>query len=522
MSQMFCFQCQQTAGNKCCVQTGVCGKQPETANLQDELVCGLIRLAETAGQQGARTEEISRLLIDGLFTTLTNVNFDDEAIRHFIRRVENERKKLGGQDKGTLELWRGETDIVSLRSTLLFGMKGMAAYAHHALNLGFQDEQVTEWFYKGLSALRQERSIDDWLELIMEFGRVNFRCMELLDRANTETFGDPVPTRVPLDIRKGPFIVVSGHDLEDLHQLLEQTKDRGINVYTHCEMLPAHGYPSLKKYPQLAGNFGTAWQSQQTEFENIPAPVLFTTNCLMPPRPSYQDRVYTTSVVGYEGLRHIAADERGRKDFTPLIEQALALGGYEHDHSMSGINGGHMVTTGFAHETILSHAGEVTEAIKAGKIRHIFLIGGCDGARPGRNYYTEFVKQAPKDTVILTLACGKYRFNDLDLGTIGGIPRLLDIGQCNDAYSAIQIALALASAFDCGVNELPLSMVLSWYEQKAVAILLTLLHLGIRNIRLGPTLPAFLSPNVLSYLVEHYAIAPTTTPEEDLKTLLGA
>ena len=516
MSQMFCFQCQQTAGNKCCVQTGVCGKQPETANLQDELVCGLIRLAETAGQQGARTEEISRLLIDGLFTTLTNVNFDDEAIRHFIRRVENERKKLGGQDKGTLELWRGETDIVSLRSTLLFGMKGMAAYAHHALNLGFQDEQVTEWFYKGLSALRQERSIGDWLELIMEFGRINFRCMELLDRANTETFGDPVPTRVPLDIRKGPFIVVSGHDLEDLHQLLEQTKDRGINVYTHCEMLPAHGYPELKKYAHLKGNFGTAWQNQQREFADIPAPVLFTTNCLMPPKASYADRVFTTAVVSYPELTHIGED----KDFTPVIEKALELGGYNEDKPFTGINGGGTVMTGFGHGAVLGVADQVIEAVKSGAIRHFFLVGGCDGARPGRNYYTEFVKQTPADTVVLTLACGKYRFNDLDLGTIGGLPRLMDVGQCNDAYGAVKIALALAEAFGCGVNDLPLSMVLSWYEQKAVCILLTLLHLGIKNIRLGPTLPAFVSPNVLNYLVENFNIAPITTPEEDLKVLL--
>ena len=521
MSDMFCFQCQQTAGNKCCVNTGVCGKQPDTANLQDELVCGLIRLAEAAGHQGAQTEEISRLLIDGLFTTLTNVNFDNDAIRNLSRRVEIERKKLGGEEQWEISLWQGPTDMVSLRSTLLFGMKGMAAYAHHALNLGYQDEQVTEWFYRGLRALRQERSIGDWLELIMEFGRVNFRCMELLDRANTETFGNPVPVRVPLDIRKGPFIVVSGHDLEDLHQLLEQTKGKGINVYTHCEMLPAHGYPGLKKYPHLAGNFGTAWQSQQTEFENIPAPVLFTTNCLMPPRPSYQDRVYTTSVVGYEGLTHISADEQGRKDFTPLIEQALALGGYDHDHSMSGINGGHMVTTGFAHEAILSHAEEVTEAVKAGKISHIFLVGGCDGAHPGRNYYTEFVKKTPMDSLILTLACGKYRFNDLDLGEIAGLPRIMDVGQCNDAYSAVRVALALADAFECSINELPLTLVLSWYEQKAVCILLTLLALGVKNMYLGPTLPAFLSETVVKALVQAYGLNPITAPEQDLDAILG-
>lgn len=520
MSDMFCFQCQQTAGNKCCVNTGVCGKQPDTANLQDELVCGLIRLAEAAGHQGAQTEEISRLLIDGLFTTLTNVNFDNDAIRNFIRRVEKEREKLSGQGQGEISLWQGPTDMVSLRSTLLFGMKGMAAYAHHALNLGYQDEQVTEWFYRGLRALRQERSIDDWLELIMEFGRVNFRCMELLDRANTETFGNPVPVRVPLDIRKGPFIVVSGHDLEDLHQLLEQTKGKGINVYTHCEMLPAHGYPGLKKYPHLAGNFGTAWQSQQTEFENIPAPVLFTTNCLMPPRPSYQDRVYTTSVVGYEGLTHISADEQGRKDFTPLIEQALALGGYDHDHSMSGINGGHMLTTGFAHAAVLAQAPQIIEAIKSGTIKHIFLVGGCDGAHPGRNYYTEFVKRTPMDTLVLTLACGKFRFNDLDLGEINGIPRILDIGQCNDAYSAVQIALALADAFGCTVNDLPLTLVLTWYEQKAVCILLTLLALGIKNICLGPTMPAFLSETVIKTLVDAYNLQPITNPQQDLDAIL--
>ena len=376
------------------------------------------------------------------------------------------------------------------------------------------------WFYRGLTELTKTHSAEEWLSLIMEFGRVNYRCMELLDTANTTAFGNPVPTRVHTDIKKGPFIVVSGHDLEDLHQLLEQTKGTGINVYTHSEMLPAHGYPGLNQYPHLAGNFGTAWQSQQQEFQDIPAPVLFTTNCLMPQRPSYQDRIYTTSVVGYEGLTHIEADEHGHKDFSPVIRHALRLGGYERDQSMSGINGGHMLTTGFAHAAVLSCAPQLVEAIKTGAIRHIFLVGGCDGAHPGRNYYTEFVKQAPMDSIVLTLACGKYRFNDLDLGTIDGLPRLMDVGQCNDAYSAIQIAIALADAFGCGVNDLPLSMVLSWYEQKAVCILLTLLYLGIKNIRLGPTLPAFVSPNVLNYLVENFGIAPITTPKEDLKQLL--
>ena len=518
MSEMFCFQCQQTAGGSGCVKTGVCGKQPETAHLQDALVCRLIRLAEVCQARQEYPPEVTRLLADGLFTTLTNVNFDNEAIRAFTDRVDEALRRHGGSSGSgdTTWLWRGETDTVSLRATLLFGLKGMAAYAHHALRLGYRDKHVDEWFYKGLAALAQEYSAEEWLALIMEFGQVNFQCMALLDRANTESFGDPVPTRVNIDVKKGPFIVVSGHDLEDLHQLLEQAAGTGVNVYTHCEMLPAHGYPGLKKHPHLAGNFGTAWQNQQKEFADIPAPVLFTTNCLMPPRASYADRVFTTAVVSYPEITHIGED----KDFTPVIEKALALGGYNEDKPFTGINGGGTVMTGFGHGAVLGVADQVIEAVKSGAIRHFFLVGGCDGARPGRNYYTEFVKQTPADTVVLTLACGKYRFNDLDLGTIGGLPRLMDIGQCNDAYSAIQIAVALADAFGCGVNDLPLSMVLSWYEQKAVCILLTLLYLGIKNIRLGPTLPAFVSPNVLQYLVENFGIAPITTPEEDLKQLL--
>ncbi len=520
MSEMFCFQCQQTAGGSGCVRTGVCGKQPDTARLQDELVVELIGLAQAVRTRGGYDAGAARLLADGLFTTLTNVNFDNAAIRAFTDRVAAARAERGGA-LPDLELWKGETDIVSLRSTLLFGLKGMAAYAHHAMNLGQEDQEVFGWFARGLSALAEEHTVEEWLGLILEFGRVNFKCMELLDRANTGAFGDPVPTRVNADVKKGPFIVVSGHDLEDLRQLLEQTAGRGINVYTHCEMLPAHGYPGLKKYPHLAGNFGTAWQSQQKEFENIPSPILFTTNCLMPPRPSYADRVYTTSVVGYEGLTHIAADENGRKDFSPLIQQALALGGYEHDRSMSGINGGHMLTTGFAHAAVLSHAPELIDAIKAGAVKHIFLVGGCDGAHPGRNYYTEFVKQTPMDSIVLTLACGKYRFNDLDLGELGGLPRILDMGQCNDAYSAVKVALALADAFGCGVNELPLTLVLSWYEQKAVCILLTLLALGIKNMYLGPTMPAFLSESVVKVLVDTYGLRPITAPEQDLDAILG-
>lgn len=522
MSDMFCFQCQQTAGNKGCTLVGVCGKQPETANLQDELVCELICLAKVAEKNGKRTKTSDRLLIDGLFTTLTNVNFDNDSIRNFIDRIISERKKLGGtQECKKMELWKGETDIVSLRSTLLFGLKGMAAYAHHSMNLGYEDDEVTDWFYKGLCEINKEHTVEEWLALIMEFGKINLKCMEMLDSANTGSFGTPVPTRVNTDIKAGPFIVISGHDLKDLSQLLDQTKDKGINIYTHSEMLPAHGYPQLKKYPHLAGNFGTAWQSQQKEFDNIPAPVLFTTNCLMPPRPSYQDRVYTTSVVGYEGLTHITGDENGNKDFTPLIEQAQKLGGYKHDHSMSGINGGHMLTTGFAHGTVLANAEKVIDAIKKGTIKHIFLVGGCDGAHPGRNYYTEFVKQTPMDSLVLTLACGKYRFNDLDLGEIDGLPRILDMGQCNDAYSAIKVALALADAFECSINELPLTLVLSWYEQKAVCILLTLLSLGINNMYIGPTLPAFLSESVVKVLVDTYNLQPIAAPEQDMDAILG-
>ena len=356
------------------------------------------------------------------------------------------------------------------------------------------------------------------LPVVLEVGEVNLKCMELLDRANTETFGNPKPTKVPLTVEKGPFIIITGHDLYDLKLLLEQTKDKGINVYTHGEMFPAHAYPLLKQYPHLKGNFGTAWQNQQKEFDGVPAPILYTTNCLMPVKESYRDRVFTTEVVSYPQMVHIGAD----KDFTLVIEKALELGGYKEDTEFTGINGGKEVMTGFAHSTVLSVADQVVDAVKSGAIRHFFLVGGCDGARPGRNYYTEFVKQTPKDSVILTLACGKYRFNDLDLGEISGLPRLMDMGQCNDAYSAIKVAVALAEAFGCSVNELPLSMVLSWYEQKAVCILLTLLHLGIQNIKLGPTLPAFISPNVLAYLVEHYHIAPITTPEADLKEILGA
>ena len=526
---MFCFQCEQTAGcSGCTGKAGVCGKTADVAKLQDELTGALIGLARATGGATVTTPDTWPIFIEGLFTTVTNVNFNEKTIRAMLDRVETEKAKLapgcsacasscGRSDNYDMnELWNAQEDIRSLKSLILFGVRGMAAYAHHAMVLGYMDDEVNRFFAKALFAVGEDWGMDELLPIVMEVGEKNLKCMALLDQANTETYGTPAPTTVPLTVEKGPFIVITGHDLHDLKLLLEQTEGKGINIYTHGEMLPAHGYPKLKKYAHLKGNFGTAWQNQQKEFANLPAPILFTTNCLMPPKPSYADRVYTTALVSYPEMTHID----GKKDFTPVIKKALELGGYTEDQDFTGINGGHTVTTGFGHGAVLSVADKVIDAVKAGDIRHFFLVGGCDGARPGRSYFTDFVKQTPADTVILTLACGKYRFNDLDLGTIGGLPRIMDIGQCNDAYSAIQIAVALAEAFGCGVNDLPLSMVLSWYEQKAVCILLTLLHLGIKNIRLGPTLPAFLSPNVLNYLVEHFGIAPVTTPEADLKELL--
>ena len=528
-NKMFCFQCEQTAGcSGCTGKMGVCGKTAGIAHLQDELTGALIGLARAADNAPDVNEGTWKLMIEGLFTTVTNVNFDEESIREMIARVRAEKARLvpncaactascgRTDDYDMAQLWNAQEDIRSLKSLILFGVRGMAAYAHHAMPLGYADEEVNRFFAKALLAVGDDWDMNGLLPIVMEVGEKNLKCMALLDRANTETYGTPAPVAVPLTVEKGPFIVISGHDLRDLKLLLEQTEGKGVNVYTHGEMLPAHGYPELKKYAHLKGNFGTAWQNQQKEFASLPAPVLFTTNCLMPPRASYSDRVFTTSVVSYPEMARIGED----KDFTPVIKKALELGGYSEDKHFTGINGGSTVMTGFARGAVLGAADQVVEAVKSGAIRHFFLVAGCDGARPGRNYYTEFVRQTPADTVVLTLACGKYRFNDLDLGTIGGLPRLMDVGQCNDAYSAIQIAVALANAFKCGVNDLPLSMVLSWYEQKAVCILLTLLHLGIRNIRLGPTLPAFISPNVLNYLVENFGIAPITTPEKDLKQLL--
>lgn len=505
MNEMFCFQCEQTAQCKGCTgRAGVCGKPAEVANLQDKLVGALIGIA------GNRKAD--RLVITSLFATITNVDFDAAKIQELIDQVH----VYGHNDYDMQDIWTAEEDIRSLKSLILFGIKGMAAYAYHAMVLGYADETVTAYFHEALYALGTSWTAERLLPLVLKTGEVNLSCMAMLDKANTTTYGDPTPVVVPLTIEPGPFIVVSGHDLKDLQLLLEQTDGKGINVYTHGEMLPAHGYPLLKKHPQLKGNFGTAWQNQQKEFDGIPAPVLFTTNCLMPPRPSYADRVFTTEVVEYPSLVHIDED----KDFSPVIAKALELGGYPEKHRMTGINGGDTVTTGFGRAAVLSQAGKVVKLVKDGKISHFFLVGGCDGAKPGRNYFTDFVKETPKDSVILTLACGKYRFNDLDLGTIEGLPRILDMGQCNDAYGAIQVALALSQAFGCGVNDLPLSFVLSWYEQKAVCILLTLLYLGVKRIVLGPTLPAFVSPGVLDFLVTQYGIAPVTNPKDDLARLL--
>jgi hydroxylamine reductase len=528
VSNMFCFQCEQTArGVACDGIAGVCGKKASTANLQDKLTGALVGLA-MAVECAEATPETDRLVMEGLFIGITNVSFDDEAITKQIEKIHAATDKLAKgcncgpectkpEDYDLNKLWGDDPDIRSLKTLILLGLRGMGAYAYHAMVLGYTDKEVDEFFYTGLRALGECGNIDKLLPMVLKTGEVNLKCMALLDKANTETYGTPVPTVVPLKIEKGPFVVITGHDLYDLEQLLKQTEGKGINIYTHGEMLPAHSYPKLKAYKHLKGNFGTAWQNQQKEFDNIPGPILFTTNCLMPVKPSYEDRVFTTEVVAYPGLVHIGED----KNFTPVINKALELGGYKEDQERTGINGGHTMTVGFGRGTVLSVADKVIDAVKAGAIKHFFLVGGCDGAKPGRNYYTEFVKLTPSDTIILTLACGKFRFNDLDLGEIGGLPRIMDMGQCNDAYSAIMVAVALADAFKCSVNELPLSMVLSWYEQKAVVILLTLLHLGIKNIYLGPTLPAFISPKVLDILVKEYSITPISTPAEDLKKILG-
>lgn len=521
MDKMFCFQCEQTAGSGCTGSAGVCGKTFDVAGLQDELTGALVALAHAAGGK-APNDEAVECMLENLFTTVTNVNFSADAVKERVEKVRALTASLTpGETPAGFDmknLWTADEDIRSLKSLILFGLRGVAAYAYHARVLGYSDPTVNDYFFEAMALLDQDLDMGSLLPHVLKVGEINLACMELLDRANTETYGTPEPTTVTMTVEAGPFIVVSGHDLHDLKLLLDQTEGKGINIYTHGEMLPAHAYPELKKYPHLKGNFGTAWQNQKKELDSLPAPILFTTNCLMPPRDTYADRVFTTAVVAYDEMVHIGED----KDFTPVIEKALELGGYSEDQHFTGINGGAQVTTGFGHGTVLSVAGTVVDAVKGGALNHIFLVGGCDGARPGRNYYTEFVEKTPEDTVVLTLACGKYRFNDLDLGTLGGLPRIMDMGQCNDAYSAIKVAVALAEVFECGVNDLPLTLVLSWYEQKAVCILLTLLHLGIKDIYLGPTLPAFVSPNVLNFLVENFRISPVSTPEEDLAKILSA
>jgi hydroxylamine reductase len=542
---MFCFQCEQTAKGEGCTQIGVCGKQPEVAALQDLLIYavkGLSQVALEAGKVSVINPAANKFTYEAIFSTLTNVDFDPQRLGGLIRQCVAIREELkqaaaaagapGSYPGGpagftpaadlTGLVAQGEgvgikadpgvnPDILSLRELLTYGVKGVAAYADHARILGQSDDEVANFIHRALAAtLDHTLGTDDLVGLAMECGKVNLRAMELLDAGNTGTYGHPVPTAVPLGAKKGKAILVSGHDLKDLELLLKQTEGKGINIYTHGEMLPCHGYPELKKYPHLYGHYGTAWQNQKKEFSEFPGAILMTTNCIQKPQEVYRDNIFTTGLVGWPGVAHIAD-----KDFKPVIEKTLSMDGYSEDAP------GKTVMVGFARNAVLGVADKVIEAVKGKAIRHFFLVGGCDGAKPGRNYYTEFVEKTPADTMVLTLACGKFRFFDKDLGDIGGIPRLLDVGQCNDAYSAVQIAVALAGAFGCGVNDLPLSMILSWYEQKACAILLTLLYLGIKDIRLGPSLPAFVSPNVLNVLVEKFNIMPISSVEEDLKAILG-
>ncbi len=542
---MFCYQCEQTAKGEGCTRLGVCGKEPEVAGLQDLLIYalkGLSLYAVEGRKVGIQDRNINVFTVEALFSTLTNVNFDPERFVKLINQcvqLRDELKEKVKKAKGKVDFPQGPAtfkpekslggltaqakkvglksdssinpDILSLQHTLLFGLKGVSAYADHAQILGQEDDRVYAFIHEGLAAtLRKDLSLNDWIQLVLKCGETNLRAMELLDAGNTGAYGHPVPTKVPLGVKKGKAILVSGHDLKDLEELLKQTEGKGIYVYTHGEMLPTHGYPALKKYPHLYGHYGTAWQNQAREFAEFPGAILMTTNCIQKPRESYKDNIFTSGTVGMPGLTHLTG-----RNFKPVIDRALALPGFPADAN------GRSVMVGFARNSVMGVAGEVIEAVKSKAIRHFFLVAGCDGAKPGRNYYTEFVEKAPKDTVVLTLACGKFRFFDKQLGDIGGIPRLLDMGQCNDAYSAIQIALALSKAFNVEVNELPLSMVLSWYEQKAVAVLLTLLHLGIKNIRLGPSLPAFLSPAVLDTLVKTFDIKMITTPDQDLKAILG-
>ncbi|MBI5101751.1 MAG: hydroxylamine reductase [Nitrospirae bacterium] len=544
---MFCYQCEQASNGKACTKIGVCGKDPELSALQDLLVYslkGLSLLAVEARKAGIVDQDVNIFTTKALFSTLTNVDFDPKRFETLIHRCIELRDNLKARVKaagGKTDFTHGSVsftpqttveglskqgrqvvekvsdvlinpDIQSLQDILIFGLKGVAAYADHAHILGKTDESVYAFMHEALAGTtRTDLGLDEWVSLVLKCGEVNLKAMEILDSGNTGAYGHPAPTKVPLGHKAGKAILVSGHDLKDLENILKQTEGKGINVYTHGEMLPAHGYPGLKKYPHFYGHYGTAWQNQHKEFAHFPGAIVMTTNCIQKPLASYKDNLFTCGLVGWPDVAHIADG-----DFTPVIEKALALPGFTTDQP------GKEVMAGFARNAVLGVADKVIEAVKNRQIRHFFLVGGCDGAKTGRNYYTKFVEMAPKDTVILTLACGKFRFFDKDLGDIGGIPRLLDIGQCNDAYSAVQIALALSKAFNVGVNELPLSLILSWYEQKAVAILLSLLSLGIRDIRLGPTLPAFITPNVLEVLVKNFGIRPIAqTPEEDLRTILG-
>lgn len=549
---MFCEQCEQTASGDGCHQFGACGKSPQVNAVQDLLIhClrGLAPVVLTAKDNAIDTHTADVLICEALFATMTNVNFDAQRFTAYIQQAIALRESLKtqlaavlnpsdwsditqfvpdfngslveqGQDvalKFISQVGEDAVDIFSLKLTVLYGIKGVASYAFHAYEMGQEDAGVYRFIEQALAALDDRQlTLGDWVNLAMKVGEINFRAMELLDAGHTTTFGHPTPTPVPLNPKVGKAILVSGHDIRQLNALLQQTAHTGITVYTHGELLPAHGYPKLKAtYPHLYGHYGTAWQNQTRDFAKFPGAIVVTTNCLMPTHDDYHDKLFSIGPVGYPHLTHLPAVEDGIPDFTPVIEKALSLPGFLEDAPPKS------VTVGFAHNAVLSVADTVIDAVKQGKIRHFFLVGGCDGAKPGRSYYTEFVEQVPNDCIILTLACGKFRFFDHDLGQIEGLPRLMDVGQCNDAYSAIQIAIALANAFEVDVNALPLSMILSWYEQKAVAILLTLLHLGIKDIRLGPTLPAFLSANVLKLLADTYQLRPITTPEQDLAACLA-
>lgn len=544
---MFCYQCEQTAGGKGCTKLGVCGKTPEIANLQDLLIYqlkGISFYARHILDSGLNVDKSVVSFIENcLFTTLTNVNFNVDDHVHLLKQSQNIKNNLknivGTTDYITpsaayelpetkADMLRDapmagimydktlDPDIRSLRQTILYGLKGISAYGHQARELSYYSDNVDNFYIIALEAITDNTlTVEELICLTLKTGDMAIEIMKKLDEANTTIYGNPSPHPVNVHIKKGPLIIVSGHDLKDLEMLLKQTEGLGINIYTHGEMLPSHGYEGLKKYKHLVGNFGGAWQDQQKQFDNLPGCILMTTNCLMRPRDTYKDRIYSTNVVGWDGIKYIEKKPDGEKDFSEIIKQSLELGGFTEEQEVKEI------LVGFGHEAALSHAGELVEAVKSKQIRHFFLIGGCDGARPGRSYFTDFATMVPDDCMILTLACGKYRFNKLDFGTVAGLPRLLDIGQCNDVYSAILIANALSDAFGTDVNGLPLSLIVSWYEQKAVADLLALLSLGIKNIYLGPTLPAFLSPNVLQYLVDTFQLRLISNPEDDIKTCLG-